>query len=98
MLHQRQWLALVQLQPFRTDGCLLTGNFWTMDHQGRSHRDVPELRLIRQIQAAAQHNPQRFRRTPAPAGEQGIIGANGSTTDDHRIASRPQLMNPVASG
>ena len=32
-----------------------------MGHEGRCHRGVPELGLIRQIQTAAQHHPQRLR-------------------------------------
>ena len=95
MLHQRQGLALVQLQPFRTVRSLLAGSLRTMGHQGRGGCCVPELCLGGKVQTTAEHNPQRFRIATTAAGEQGVIGANGSTADDHRIASRPQLMHPA---
>ena len=70
----------------------------SMDHQGRRHRDVPQLCGGGKIETAAEHHPQGFRRTPAPAGEEGVIGADRPAPHDHGIHASAQLMHPVASG
>ena len=84
-----------ELQSLRTSWQTLRIGIGAMGHQGRSHGGLPELRLIRQIKAAAEHRPQGFRRAPAPAGEQGIIGADRTAPHDHSINSTSQLMYPI---
>ena len=70
----------------------------SMGHQGRRHRGVPQLCGSGKIETAAEHHPQGFRRTAAPAGEQRIIRADRPAPNNHGIHATAQLMHPIAGG
>ena len=81
--------AIQLLLPFR-------GSVDAVEHQGGGLALVPELGRAGQIQALAEHNPQRFRAALPAAGEQGIVSAEGSAADEDRVALGPQPMHPGA--
>ena len=101
-LQQRPGAAAGQLQPgdalLIQAGAGLRRRLGAMGHQGGASGLIPELGAGREVQAAAEHHPQRLRLAQAAAGEQGIVGAHGAAADNHRIAAGPQPVDPAAGG
>ena len=93
--HQMAWIADAQRQMLGPGGKAMGIGFGAMGQKSRRIGDVPEPGLIRQIKAAAQHHPQRFRRAAAPAGEQRIIGTHGAAPNDHGINAPAELVHPM---